>query len=39
MPAILSEAKDPTYEAWMTHVRRCDQRSLCEVPLRLRGLG
>jgi hypothetical protein len=39
MRAILSEAKDLTYDAWITHVRLCDQPSLCEVPRRLRGSG
>ena len=39
MRVILSEAKDLTYEAWIMHVWMCDQRSLCEVPRRLRGSG
>ena len=39
MRVILSEAKDLTYEPWITHVGRRDQRSLCEIPRRLRGSG
>jgi hypothetical protein len=39
MRVILSGAKDLTYEAWITHVRLCDQRNLCEVPRRVRGSG
>jgi hypothetical protein len=39
MRVILSGAKDLTYEAWITHVGRCGQRSLREVPRRLRGSG
>jgi len=39
MRVILSEAKDLTYEAWITHVWRCDHLSVCEVPRRLRGSG
>jgi len=39
MRVILSEAKDLAHEAWITHVRRRDQQSLCEVPRRLRRSG
>jgi hypothetical protein len=39
MRVILSEAKGLTYEAWITHVRTCDDWRRCEVPSRLRGPG
>ncbi len=39
MRVILSKAKDLTYEAGIAHVGPCGQRSLCEVPRRLRGSG
>jgi hypothetical protein len=39
MCVILSEAKDPSYEAWIAHVELCGQRGLREVPRRLRGSG
>jgi hypothetical protein len=39
MRVILSKAKDLTYEAGVTHVGPCGQRSLCEVPRPLHGSG
>jgi hypothetical protein len=39
MRVILSKAKDLTYEAGVTHVGPCGQRSLCGVLCRLRGSG
>jgi len=39
MRVILSKAKNFIYEVGVTHVGPCDQRSLCEVPRRLRGPG
>jgi len=39
MRVILSEAKDLTRKTWTTHIWGRDQRSLREVPRRLRGSG
>jgi hypothetical protein len=39
MHVILSEAKDLAFEAGIALVSRCHQRSLREVPGRLRGSG